>query len=55
LITEGDTYEDALENVRDALAAVIEAYQETGRMLPPNLVISDLKGPIWAEMVVAVP
>jgi antitoxin HicB len=38
LITEGDTVEDALENVRDALAAVIEAYQETGRTLPPNLV-----------------
>ncbi len=55
LITEGDTFEDALENVRDALAAVIEAYQETGRMLPPNLVIADLKGPVWAEMVVAIP
>ena len=36
LVTEGDTVEDALENVRDALAAVIEAYQETGRSLPPN-------------------
>src|SRR5438270_87517 len=31
LITEGDSVEDALENVRDALAAVIEIYQETGR------------------------
>ncbi len=55
LITEGDTFEDAVENVRDALAAVLEAYQETGRMLPPNLLIPDLKGPVWAEMVVAVP
>ncbi len=55
LVTEGDTVEDALENVRDALAAVIEAYQASGRALPPNLVISDLKGPVWAEMVVAVP
>lgn len=26
LITEGDSLEDALENARDALAAVIEAY-----------------------------
>jgi len=34
LITEGDSVEDALENVRDALAAVIEIYQETGRTLP---------------------
>jgi antitoxin HicB len=55
LITEGDTVEDALENVRDALAAVIEAYQETGRTLPPNLVISDPNGQVWAEMVVAIP
>ena len=55
LITEGDTVEDALENVRDALAAVIEAYQETGRTLPPNLVISDPKAAVRAEMVVTVP
>jgi len=55
LITEGDTFEAALENVRDALAAVIEAYEETGRTLPPNLVISDLNGPVTAEMVVDVP
>jgi antitoxin HicB len=34
LITEGDTVEDALENVRDALVAVIEAYHETGKSLP---------------------
>ncbi len=55
LITEGDTVEDALDNVRDALAAVIEAYQETGRSLPPNLLILDPMGPVRAEMVVAVP
>jgi antitoxin HicB len=30
LVTEGDTAEEALENVRDALAAVIEAYQDLG-------------------------
>jgi antitoxin HicB len=55
LLTEGDTLEDALENVRDALAAVIEAYQETGRSLPPNLVISDPTGPVCAETVVNLP
>jgi antitoxin HicB len=37
LLTEGDTIEDALDNVRDALAAVVEAYRELGRALPPNL------------------
>jgi antitoxin HicB len=55
LITEGDTVKDALENVRDALAVVIEAYQETGRTLPPNLVISDRNGAVCTEMVVAIP
>ena len=30
LVTEGDTAEEALDNVRDALAAVIEVYQDTG-------------------------
>jgi antitoxin HicB len=55
LITEGDTVEDALENVRDALAAVIEIYQETGRTLPPNLLISDPNGPVWAGMVITIP
>ena len=37
LITEGDTVEDALENVRDALAAVIEAYHETGSTLAAGM------------------
>lgn len=55
LVTEGDSVEDALENVRDALLAVIEAYQELGRPLPPNLVIADPTAPVWAETVIAVP
>ncbi|CAN5803696.1 hypothetical protein BH23PLA1_BH23PLA1_36440 [soil metagenome] len=55
LVTEGDTIEEALENVKDALAAVLEAYQEMGRPLPANLMVSDPKSPIWAETVVAIP
>jgi antitoxin HicB len=55
LITEGDSVEDAVENVRDALAAVIEIYRERGKELPSSLVISDLTSPVWAEMVVGVP
>ena len=31
LVTEGDTVDEALANVPDALEAVIEAYQELGR------------------------
>ena len=37
LITEGDTLEEAVNNVRDALAAVVELYEDSGRSLPPNL------------------
>ena len=55
LITEGDTFDDAIDNVRDALAAVIEAYQETGRSLPSDLTISSQNGPIAADVVVALP
>ena len=37
LITEGDTVDEALANAQDALAAVIEAYQDLGRPLPLGL------------------
>jgi antitoxin HicB len=53
LMTEGDTVEEALENVRDAFAAVLEAYQGLGRPLPPNLQFADQAGPLWLETVVA--
>ena len=35
LITEGDSIRDVMENVTDALAAVVELYEELGRLLPP--------------------
>jgi antitoxin HicB len=34
LITEGDSLDEALENVKDALMAVIEIYQDLGKPLP---------------------
>ncbi|MGP0062340.1 MAG: type II toxin-antitoxin system HicB family antitoxin [Isosphaeraceae bacterium] len=42
LITEGDSVEDAMENVRDALQAVIEIYQETGKVFPTSLPGDDI-------------
>ena len=36
LVTEGDSISEALVNVKDALAAVIEIYQDLGRRLPPT-------------------
>ncbi|MEB3886339.1 hypothetical protein [Lyngbya sp. CCY1209] len=42
LLTEGDTAEEALANVQDALAAVVEIYEDLGRTLPPNLCVGDV-------------
>jgi antitoxin HicB len=53
LVTEGDTVEEALANVRDA--AVVEAYQDLGRSLPVNTQLADANSPVWLEMVVTTP
>ena len=34
LVTGGDSLSEALDNVKDALATVIEIYQDLGRRLP---------------------
>ncbi len=54
LITEGDTIAEALVNVQDALVAIVEAYQDLGRPLPPVLerVALDLHTPFWIETAV---
>ncbi len=51
LVTEGDTVDEALANAKDALAAVIEAYGETGRSLPAS-VRQDEAGPFWLETLI---
>lgn len=55
LVTEGDTADQALHNVKDALVAVIEAYQDLGRTLPQNTQVQDLAGPVWLETLVTAP
>ncbi len=55
LVTEGDTVDEAMANVKDALAAVIEAYQDLGRSLPQNAQIPDASGTVWFETVVTAP
>ncbi len=52
LVSEGDTAEEVLENVRDALEAVIEAYHELGRPLPPELIHGEPTVPILLETLV---
>ncbi len=55
LHTEGDTADEAVANVQDALAAVIELYEELGRPLPQSAVVTDASGPVWFETLVTTP
>lgn len=55
LVTEGDTVEEALTNVKDALAAVVEAYEDLGRALPMNMRVADTNHALWLETVVTTP
>jgi antitoxin HicB len=55
LITEGDTVEEAVDNARDALTAVVEAYQDLGKQLPQTLQITDSQNPLWVETLIASP
>ncbi len=53
LVTEGDTADEALENARDALAAVVEVYEDLGRMLPATTAVPEASGPVWLETVLS--
>jgi len=53
LVTEGDSVEDIMANVQDALLAVIEAYQDLGQPLPSGLQPSDVGKTLWLETLVA--
>lgn len=55
LVTEGDSVADALNNVKDALAAVVELYEDLGRPLPRSTCLPTLQEPIWLETVVSAP
>ena len=37
LLTEGDTADQAIANVADALTAVVELYEDLGKPIPPGL------------------
>jgi antitoxin HicB len=37
LLTEGDSMDEVLANVQDALESVIEMYEDLGKELPHNL------------------
>jgi antitoxin HicB len=53
LVTEGDTVEEALEHVNDAFKAVLELYEDEGRVLPDGLLEELGEGhPIHTERLV---
>jgi antitoxin HicB len=55
LLTEADTLDEVSANVADALAAVIEIYQDTGRPLPPILQPIAADSPLLIETLIQSP
>ena len=53
--TEGDTLEEAVENVRDAFEAVLEIYEDLKKPLPANIRQDPGASPVWFEGVVTRP
>jgi antitoxin HicB len=54
LVTEGDSVCDALENAKDAFAAVIELYEDLGRPLPESTLLPS-RDTLFLEAVVSGP
>lgn len=55
LVTEGNTMEEALAHVQDALQAVIELYEDLGKPLPPAICQQSDDEAISFEYAVALP
>ena len=45
LLTDGESVDDALNNVEDAFAATLELYEDLGRPLPKGIQFSDEEAP----------
>jgi antitoxin HicB len=52
LITEIDTLQDLNIAVKDAVNAVLELYEDTGKKIPINLIAYEDKSPLWFESLV---
>jgi antitoxin HicB len=55
LVTEGDTVDEALAHIQDAVCAVVELYEDLGKPLPASLSQSPEADAIRFEYAVAVP
>lgn len=54
LVTEGESTDEVVQHVADALQAVLELYEDLGKPLPPNL-RQDSDNSIWFEHLVTSP
>lgn len=54
LVTEADTLEQVIPHVADALAALLELYQDVGKPIPPalRLRVAEPETPLWTEMLI---
>ncbi len=54
LVTEADTLDEVIPNVADALAALIEAYEDLNQPLPAVLQPLKSDSTLWTEVLVPV-
>jgi antitoxin HicB len=53
LVTEVDDLKQLDEVVRDAVNAVVELYEDTGKEFPPGLIADGMKSPVWFESLIS--
>jgi antitoxin HicB len=52
LVTEVDDLNELDGIVRDAISAVIELYEDTGKEFPAGLAADGMKNPVWFESLI---
>jgi antitoxin HicB len=53
LVTEVDDLKHLDEVVRDAINAVMELYEDTGKECPSGLITDGIKSPVWFESLIS--
>jgi len=53
LVTEVDDLKHLDEVVRDAISAVMELYDDTGKDFPTSLIAEGRKSPVWFESLIS--
>ncbi|QCQ20808.1 type II toxin-antitoxin system HicB family antitoxin [Desulfoglaeba alkanexedens] len=53
LVTEVDDLKHIDEVVRDAINAVMELYEDTGKAFPSGLIADDINSPVWFESLIS--